>query len=64
MISELDKSAKTIHNTIGNLSEVVTNVKEGKGATNYLIQNPASAQKTDSLFNNVNQASQLLKENL
>jgi len=64
MIAELDKSAATMHQAVDNLNNVVTNVKEGKGAFNYLTQNQASAQKIDSVINNVNKASQLLKEDL
>jgi len=64
MIAELDKSAATMHQAVDNLNNVVTNVKEGKGAFNYLTQNQVSAQKIDSVINNVNKASQLLKEDL
>lgn len=64
IVVELDQSAKEMHHTVSNLNIVVTNIKEGKGAVNYLTQDPASAQKIDSVINNVNQASQLLKENL
>lgn len=64
IISELDQSATVMHQTVNNLNNAVTNIKEGKGAVNYLTQDPASAQKIDSVINNVNQASQLLKENL
>lgn len=64
IIVELDQSASEMHRTVNNLNQVVTNIKEGKGAVNYLTQDPKSAQKIDSVINNANQASQLLKENL
>jgi phospholipid/cholesterol/gamma-HCH transport system substrate-binding protein len=64
IIVELDQSATVMHQTVNNLNNAVTNIKEGKGAVNYLTQDPASAKKIDSVINNVNQASQLLKENL
>jgi phospholipid/cholesterol/gamma-HCH transport system substrate-binding protein len=64
IVAELDQSATVMHQTVNNLNDAVTNIREGKGAVNYLTQNPASAQKIDSIINNVNQASKLLNENL
>jgi phospholipid/cholesterol/gamma-HCH transport system substrate-binding protein len=64
IVVKLDKSATVMHHAINNLDTAVVDIKEGKGAINYLIKDPVSAQKIDSLINNTNQASQLLKEDL
>jgi phospholipid/cholesterol/gamma-HCH transport system substrate-binding protein len=64
IIGQLDQSGIAINNAVNNLDTMVIEYKQGKGAVNYLIKNPLSAQKTDSVINNINKSSQLLKENL
>lgn len=64
MVVKLEQSGATMNNAISNLDSLVSEYKDGKGAVNYLIKEPASAQRIDSILNNVNKSSQLLKENL
>lgn len=64
LIDNLDRSGTTMHRTVSNLDSVVLAIKDGDGAVNYLTRNPAPARKIDSLLNNANDASQMLKENL
>lgn len=64
MIQNLDKSSVEIDQLIKNLNATVLNVKEGKGAINYLSNNPKLVQKIDSTMKNINESSSKLNENL
>jgi len=57
IIVNLEKSSVEIN-------KVITNVKEGKGAINYLSNDPRLVQQIDSTITNVNQATIKLNENL
>jgi phospholipid/cholesterol/gamma-HCH transport system substrate-binding protein len=64
IIVTLDQSGIAMNNAVNNLDTMVIEYKEGKGAVNYLMKDPVSAQKIDSVISNVNKSSELLKENL
>lgn len=64
VIANLDQSAHRINAVVENMNGVVNDVKRGKGAINYLTQDPKSAQKMDSLISNANDATKLLKQDL
>jgi phospholipid/cholesterol/gamma-HCH transport system substrate-binding protein len=64
IISNLDKSSAEINTVINNLNQTVLNIKEGKGALNYLSNDPNLVQKIDSTMINVEEASLRLNENL
>lgn len=64
IIVKLDQSGTAMNHAVSNLDTLVLEYKEGKGAVNYLIKDPASSQRIDSVLNNVNKSSQLLRENL
>jgi phospholipid/cholesterol/gamma-HCH transport system substrate-binding protein len=49
---------------ITNLNTTIVNVKEGKGAINYLSNDPKLVQKIDSTMTTINQASFRLNEDL
>jgi phospholipid/cholesterol/gamma-HCH transport system substrate-binding protein len=57
IIANLEKSSEQINKTI-------TNMKDGKGALNYLSNNPKLVKQIDSTMSNINQASSRLNENL
>lgn len=57
IIVNLEKSSEQINKTI-------TNLKEGKGALNYLSNDPKLVKQIDSTMTNINQASGRLNENL
>lgn len=57
IIVNLEKSSEQINKTI-------TNLKEGKGALNYLSNDPKLVKQIDSTMININQASGRLNENL
>ena len=57
IIANLEKSSEQINKTI-------TNMKDGKGALNYLSNDPKLVKKIDSTMTNINQASGRLNENL
>jgi len=57
IIVNLEKSSEQINKTI-------TNLKDGKGALNYLSNNPKLVKQIDSTMTNINQASGRLNENL
>lgn len=57
IIVNLDKSSEQINKTI-------TNLKDGKGALNYLSNDPKLVKQIDSTMINLNQASSKLNENL
>lgn len=57
IIVNLEKSSEQINKTI-------TNLKDGKGALNYLSNDPKLVKQIDSTMVNLNQASSKLNENL
>jgi phospholipid/cholesterol/gamma-HCH transport system substrate-binding protein len=57
IIVNLEKSSEQINKTI-------TNLKEGKGALNYLSNDPKLVKQIDSTMTNINQASSRLNNNL
>lgn len=64
IVNNLDKSSDEIDKVITNLNTTILNVKDGKGAINYLSNNPKLVRKIDSTMTNINQASFRLNENL
>lgn len=64
MVSNLDKSTKEINLVVANLNATILNVKEGKGAINYLANDPKLVQKIDSTMTNINESSAKLSENM
>ena len=64
MVANLDQSSAEIDKTIANLNATIKNVKEGKGAINYLSNDPKLVRTIDSTMTNINQASFRLNENL
>lgn len=64
LINNLENSSSKIDLVISNLNTTITNAKDGKGAINYLSNNPELVQKIDSTITNINQSSIKLNENL
>jgi len=64
MVTNLDQSTKEINVVITNLNATVLTIKEGKGAINYLANDPKLVQKIDSTMTNINEASAKLNENM
>lgn len=64
IVTNLDSSSQEITKVVANLNTTISNVKDGKGAINYLSNNPKLVKQIDSTMTNINQASQKLNENL
>jgi len=64
IIDNLEKSSGDINKVVTNLNATITNIKEGKGALNYLSNDPNLVKKIDSTMINLNTASYKLNENL
>ena len=64
IITNLEKSSDQIDKVVGNLNSTISNLKEGKGAINYLSNDPKLVKQIDSTMTNINQASSKLNENL
>lgn len=64
IVTNLDNSSQEINKVVTNLNATVLNVKEGKGAINYLSNDPKLVKKIDSTMININEASKKLNENL
>lgn len=64
MVTNLDKSSSEINKVVTNLNATILNIKDGKGAVNYLANDPKLVHKIDSTMTNINQASYRLNENL
>ena len=64
MVTNLDESSVGIDKAITNLNATIKNIKDGKGAINYLSNDPKLVRKIDSTMTNINQASFRLNENL
>ena len=64
MVTNLDQSSVGIDKAITNLNATIKNIKDGKGAINYLSNDPKLVRNIDSTITNINQASFRLNENL
>jgi len=64
IITNLEKSSAQIDKVVGNLNSTITNIKEGKGAINYLSNDPKLVKQIDSTMSNINKASSQLNDNL
>jgi phospholipid/cholesterol/gamma-HCH transport system substrate-binding protein len=64
MVTNLDQSSVGIDKAITNLNATIKNIKDGKGAINYLSNDPKLVRKIDSTMTSINQASFRLNENL
>lgn len=64
IVTNLDSSSQEITKVVSNLNATISNAKDGKGAINYLSNNPKLVKQIDSTMTNINQASQKLNENL
>jgi phospholipid/cholesterol/gamma-HCH transport system substrate-binding protein len=64
MATTLDQSTLELKKVITNLDATIVNIKDGKGAINYLSNNPELVQKIDSTMTNINEASVKLSENM
>jgi phospholipid/cholesterol/gamma-HCH transport system substrate-binding protein len=64
IIINLEKSSTEIDKVVTNLNATITNVKEGKGAINYLSNDPKLVKQIDSTITNINKASIKLNEDL
>jgi phospholipid/cholesterol/gamma-HCH transport system substrate-binding protein len=63
-IGNLEKSTNEINKVVTNLNATILNIKDGKGAINYLANDPKLVQKIDSTMTNINAASIKLNEDL
>ena len=64
IVGNLEHSSDGINKVVNNLNATITNVKDGKGAINYLSNDPELVRKIDSTMTNINQASFRLNEDL
>jgi phospholipid/cholesterol/gamma-HCH transport system substrate-binding protein len=64
IVVTLEKSTKKMDTVVQNLNLAVLNAKDGKGAINYLSNDPNLVKKIDTTMTNINESSKLLNENL
>lgn len=64
MVTNLDQSTNEINKVVTNLNATILNIKDGKGAVNYLTNDAGLVQKIDSTMTNINAASIKLNEDL
>lgn len=64
IVQNLEQSTEEINKVVKNLNATVLNIKEGKGAINYLSNDPELVIKIDSTITNINEATILLNEDL
>ena len=64
IVSNLDNSSDQIDKVVTNLNSTILNIKDGKGALNYLSNDPKLVRKIDSTMVNINEASFRLNEDL
>lgn len=64
ILSNLDNSTVEINKVVTNLNKTILNIKDGKGALNYLSNDPKLVNKIDSTMTNVTESSAKLNENL
>jgi phospholipid/cholesterol/gamma-HCH transport system substrate-binding protein len=64
VVINLNQSSEEINKVVTNLNATILNVKEGKGAINYLANDQKLVKQIDSTMSNINEASKKLNENL
>jgi phospholipid/cholesterol/gamma-HCH transport system substrate-binding protein len=64
IVANLDASGQEINKVVTNLNGTISNIKNGKGAINYLSNDPDLVKKIDSTMSNLNKATLLLNEDL
>jgi phospholipid/cholesterol/gamma-HCH transport system substrate-binding protein len=64
MVNNLNNSSAAIDSVFTNLNATIVNMKQGKGAINYLANDPKLVKKIDSTMTNINSASLLLNQDL
>jgi len=64
IVQNLEQTSTEINKVVTNLNATILNVKEGKGALNYLSNDPKLVHKIDSTMSNVKESSARLNENL
>ncbi|SDW34820.1 MlaD family protein [Flavobacterium degerlachei] len=64
IVGNLDNTSIEINKAVSNVNKTVLNIKDGKGALNYLSNDPGLVRKIDSTMTNVNEASIRLNEDL
>ena len=63
-IVNMDQSSKKINSVVQHLDATILNIKAGKGALNYLSNDPKLVRKIDSTMTNITTASSRLSEDL
>lgn len=64
VVINLNQSSEEINKVVTNLNATILNIKEGKGAINYLSNDTKLVEQIDSTMTNINEASKKLNENL
>ena len=64
IVNNLDKTSVEVNKVVTNLNKTIVNIKDGKGALNYLSNDPKLVRTIDSTMTNVNEATIKLNENL
>ena len=64
VVVNLEKTSTETDKAVANLNKTIINIKDGKGALNYLANDPKLVHQIDSTMTNINKASILLNENL
>ena len=64
IVRNLKQTSTEIDKIISKVDTTIVNIKDGKGAINYLSNDPKLVHKIDSTLTNINDASFRLNENL
>ena len=64
MVSNLEKSSRTVSETMGQLEAMVAEINTKKSTFNYLTQDEALPKTIDSTMQQIKEASQKLNENM
>ncbi len=64
IVHNLESTSENLKKTVDNINQTVVNAKDGKGALNYLSNDPSLVKKINSILSNANQSTLLLNQNL
>jgi len=64
IIANLDDSSKDIKTVITNLNETITNMKDGKGALNYLSNDAELVKNIEETMKSINEGTAKFNENM
>jgi phospholipid/cholesterol/gamma-HCH transport system substrate-binding protein len=63
-VANLEQSSQDIQTVLGNLNTTIEQIKDGKGAVNYLSTNEELVEELKDIINNINEGTDKFNQNM